>query len=96
MLFSLRNPSIALTPVVTLLLSYPFGVGWAYGTYLDIFYPTREIFQFANLFISDAKEKVQDIWLYLDTQQWTFQSKGAHLDCDHGKCFIWRYLRLFD
>ncbi|EHL01882.1 putative Sexual differentiation process protein isp4 [Glarea lozoyensis 74030] len=30
MLFSLRNPSIALTPVVTLLLSYPFGVAWTY------------------------------------------------------------------
>ncbi|KAF4626165.1 hypothetical protein G7Y89_g11996 [Cudoniella acicularis] len=30
MLFSLRNPSISLIPVVTLLLSYPFGVGWSY------------------------------------------------------------------
>jgi OPT family small oligopeptide transporter len=29
MLFSLRNPSIYLTPVVTLLLSYPTGVAWA-------------------------------------------------------------------
>ncbi|KAG9228185.1 putative sexual differentiation process protein isp4 [Amylocarpus encephaloides] len=29
-LFSLRNPSIALTPVVTLLLSYPFGFAWTY------------------------------------------------------------------
>lgn len=29
MLFSLRNPSIYLTPVVTLLLSYPAGVAWA-------------------------------------------------------------------
>ncbi len=31
MLFSLRNPSIYLTPVVTLLLSYPFGLAWNYG-----------------------------------------------------------------
>ncbi|CZS90755.1 related to small oligopeptide transporter, OPT family [Rhynchosporium agropyri] len=30
MLFSLRNPSIYLTPIVTLLLSYPFGVAWTY------------------------------------------------------------------
>ena len=30
-LFSFRNPSVALTPVVTLLLSYPFGVAWSYG-----------------------------------------------------------------
>lgn len=30
MLFSLRNPSISLTPVVTLLLSYPFGIAWQY------------------------------------------------------------------
>jgi hypothetical protein len=34
MLFSLRNPSISLTPVVTLLLSYPFGVAWQYSMYL--------------------------------------------------------------
>ena len=34
MLFSLRNPSISLTPVVTLLLSYPFGVAWTYGEQL--------------------------------------------------------------
>ncbi|PBP17055.1 hypothetical protein BUE80_DR012250 [Diplocarpon rosae] len=31
MLFSLRNPSIYLTPVVTLLLSYPFGLAWQYA-----------------------------------------------------------------
>lgn len=34
MLFSLRNPSISLTPVVTLLLSYPFGVAWQYSMYI--------------------------------------------------------------
>lgn len=32
MLFSMRNPSVYLTPVVTLLLSYPFGLAWAAGT----------------------------------------------------------------
>ncbi|CAL3966715.1 unnamed protein product, partial [Diplocarpon coronariae] len=31
MLFSLRNPSIYLTPVVTLLMSYPCGLAWQYG-----------------------------------------------------------------
>ncbi|CAL3966714.1 unnamed protein product, partial [Diplocarpon coronariae] len=30
MLFSLRNPSIYLTPVVTLLMSYPCGLAWQY------------------------------------------------------------------
>lgn len=48
MLFSLRNPSIALTPVVTLLLSYPFGVGWAYGTYLHLLTLSRDSFRLAN------------------------------------------------
>ncbi|EKD18024.1 uncharacterized protein L3040_004563 [Drepanopeziza brunnea f. sp. 'multigermtubi'] len=31
MLFSLRNPSIYLTPIVTLLLSYPVGLAWQYA-----------------------------------------------------------------
>lgn len=31
MLFSLRNPSIYLTPIVTLLLSYPVGLAWQFS-----------------------------------------------------------------